>query len=266
MSQVDLKVEGKKSASEQTSEKYEKDEEMEQVYQMDMELPRAAEVVAASRDVNTQPQEQVVAEAEKIVKQYPTDKQRATLEKARAAKAEKRKVRMLEGRQGAQGTPAPDLLNQVTELLNSKFDSVNKVLDDIKQYLPYESPVQTNHQVIPVTSEDVSLPTNPSTYQQVNRTIDNRVAVPIYPDSSTLQKRQRSPSPVQIQAPDKRSYPMNDRYSDRQMTRDMGNNKRRFTDALSSIDFNNQEVSDRARINFNEQGGLPSIRPAGIFF
>lgn len=251
---VDVRVEGKQSAEEQVTEKYEKDIVLEQASQMDMELLRAAEVNRESRDIATPPQPQLIAEAEKIAKKYPTDKQRATLEKARAAKAEKRKLNMMNGRAGAQGTPAPDLITQVSELLNSKFESVNQILDDIKKYIPYEAPTQTNHSVPMAPEKQVSLPTNPETYQVQNSGTDNKVAFTIAPDSSTGMKRARSPSPVRL-TPVDNSYPLRDRYTTQQMNRDQRNNKRRFTQALSSIDFTNEDVMHRAKINFNEMGG-----------
>lgn len=258
---IDLKVEGKKSVSEQTSEKYAQDEVLEQATQMDMEIPRAAEVNRESRDIATPPQEMLVQEAEKIAKNYPTDKQRATLEKARAAKAEKRKQRMLEGKKGAQGTPAPDLIVQVSELLNSKFESVNKVLDDIKKFIPYESPVQTNHETITVRTEPVELPSNPQLFQVQNVEPDNRVTSLL----GSLTKRARSPTPER-KANEEGAYPMYDHYGQKRMRSDLRKENKRFSNALSSVDFNNQEVMDRAKINFNEQGGLPPVRPAGFFF
>lgn len=251
--QVDVRIEGKQSAEEQVTEKYEKDEVLEQASQMDMELPRAAEVNRESRDIATPPQPTLVAEAEKIAKQYPTDKQRATLEKARAAKAEKRKLRMMSGRAGAQGTPAPDLITKVSEMLNEKFASVNQVLDDIKKYIPYEAPTQTNHLVPKHQEKPVSLPTNPESYQVQNTSSDNKVPFTLAPDNSSV-PRDSSPPPVRI-IPSDNSYPLQDRYTTHQMTRDLRNNKRRFTQALSSIDFNNEDVMHRAKINFNEMGG-----------
>ena len=270
MSAIDLKVEGRKGNQEQVAEKYEADEILEQASQMDMEVLRAAEVVAESRDVATAPQSEVVAQAEDIAKKYPSDRQRATLAKARAAKAEKRKARELHGHQAAQGTPAPDLINQVSALLNSKFDNVNKQLDDLKRYLPYESPSQTNHVQDTVTVKPVELESASQIHQMQSTHADNRVPVLLpsqqQPIHAPVHDLEVTP-PTQVQTRyQEESYPQKRVRSNYDTLRDAKRNTSMFTKAMSQVNFNSDEVSQRAKINFDSQGGLPPLRPEGIFF
>lgn len=268
MSAIDLKVEGRKSNQEQVAEKYQEDAVLEQVSQMDMELPRAAEVVPESRDVAQPSQDVKIAQAEDIVKKYPTDRQRATLAKARAAKAEKRKLREMEGRQAAQGTPVPDLINQVTDLLQSKFDAVNKQLEDMKRYLPYEAPLQTNHLQAATAPQPVELESASQLHQLQNIHVDNQTAVPLPAvPSHTAVPIQPLPDPRERSTtPPSRAYPLKRTMDPQYPLREAKRNRNLFTRAMNSVNFNSDEVAERAKFNFDAQGGLPSLRPDGIFF
>lgn len=117
---------------------------MEEVSLLDMETQKPIEENIYDSDILKKPLQQIVSLGKTAVKQNISDKQRATLQKARAVLAEKRR---LEKNQKPSGTPAPDILTKVESMFEKKFSDVTSRLDNLQKIVAYEAPLQVNHQV-----------------------------------------------------------------------------------------------------------------------
>lgn len=117
---------------------------MEEVSQLDMETKRPIEETVYQPDIKDISLSEKIFLGKKAIKQNISDKQRATLAKARTVLAEKRR---LQKSTPPSGTPAPDILSKVQNMFENKFEYVNKKLDDLQKIIAYESPLQVNHQV-----------------------------------------------------------------------------------------------------------------------
>ena len=117
---------------------------MEEVSQLDMETKRPIEETVYQPDIKDISLSEKIFLGKKAIKQNISDKQRATLAKARSVLAEKRR---LQKSTPPSGTPAPDILSKVQNMFENKFEYVNKKLDDLQKIIAYESPLQVNHQV-----------------------------------------------------------------------------------------------------------------------
>lgn len=144
MDQAPQLVGGK--AKRQKTEKKENESKivMEEVSMMDMETQKPIEETVYQDDIKDISNYQKIELGKKSIKQNISDKQRATLAKARAVLAEKRR---LEKKIKPAGTPAPDILSKVQNVLESKFSDVNARLDNLQKIIAYEDPLQVNHEV-----------------------------------------------------------------------------------------------------------------------
>lgn len=249
MSAIDLSVEGQKGQKELIEEKHDESIVMEQVSQMDAELIRPVEISTPSRDIReNQSIDSTIEKANFVSKRYPSDKQLATLQKARAAKAEKAKVSKFKGTEAAKGTTAPDLLTQITTLFNEKFEAVNQQLHNLRRTLPYEAPLQSNHIVPPHQEVPIPVPSSSELFQLQSKQSDSNLSVPISsPTSLNASKRQRSPERSESLSKKPRFEPYDN-------TEESKRFKNMFTKALQTVNFVNSDSNARAQQNIQAQG------------
>ena len=145
-SEVPIKGKGDKSLSEKRlNDQMQRHEVLEQ---STTDVGQPPEVPRTSVDkLEEECSEKKVQEAIKMSKQYISDKQRASLAKARKILAEKRRYKRLEGKAKNQGTPAPDLLTNIQNQITSGFESVHKELESLRRVIPLEDPVHLDRQI-----------------------------------------------------------------------------------------------------------------------
>jgi hypothetical protein len=139
-------IEGNKSVADEVAERVAEQRVIEQVTLLDQVPPIPTDENQYSRDIKeSKTQEEKVTKAKSNNRQHISEKQRATLAKARAALAEKRRLEKTDGQAGKQGTPADDILVNISKRLDTEFKQIYDRLDNLKTIVPYEYPLQTNH-------------------------------------------------------------------------------------------------------------------------
>jgi hypothetical protein len=172
-STVPVSLEGKKSTpkDEELKEKQQTEIETNALLNLGTQVP--SEETTPSRDVSDIPLEKRVETHKVVQKQAISEKQRANLENARKALAEKRRREKAEGRDGAQGTPVPDYLSQFSEKMEQRFEQVMKALHDVQRIRPLETAAQNIQETsniqevkrvnVPTAQPDESIPVPKST-------------------------------------------------------------------------------------------------------
>ena len=140
------KIQGSQSKKVKIEElKNEKSMEMAQVSEMDLETVRPIDEDVNHPDIDEKSFPSKISQGKKANKQNISDKQRATLAKARSVLAEKRR---LQKKQKPAGTPAPDILSSIQHMFEKKFSVVNERLDNLQKISSaYEHPLQVNHEI-----------------------------------------------------------------------------------------------------------------------
>ena len=138
--QKEIKLEGTKTKEVNADQKADDEELMEQSIQMDLVTTQAPDVVPDKSDIQDTPQPAKIELAKTTATQTLADKRSASLAKARAAKAEKAKRLKAEGRDAAEGTPAPDLLHQIQSVFTTKFDAMHQELQDLRNTIGQSAP------------------------------------------------------------------------------------------------------------------------------
>lgn len=138
-----LQLSGARGEEDLSEQQAKKDEVQATLEQQDVEVPRAAEIPIPYEDIILPSElEEENVKAQAVVKKNISDKQRASLEKARAARAEKARLRRQGQDLGTEPETQPSLLLKFQELMEQKFSEVNKTLDGLKKTLPSESSIE----------------------------------------------------------------------------------------------------------------------------
>lgn len=143
-SSKDPTIEGVKDSSSEIEEKIEMQKVMEQVSQMDLPLINSNETVNYSPDIEQKDQQSVVLQGSEANKKKLSEKRIATLQKAREALKEKRRRMKADGENGKQGMPANDVLVNIMQKIDSKFEAFEKQLHSYQKYVAHEDPLQSN--------------------------------------------------------------------------------------------------------------------------
>lgn len=142
-------IEGATDPKLELEQKAERQELLEQASQMDQVRVVPVDELRDYSDIKKPTsQENLLEQAAAINKRLITDKQRANLERARAAKAEKKRLLEATGSTLAKGTPAPDLLVNLSKRLDeidARNGRIEQRLVDLIKIQPYEAPLQTQH-------------------------------------------------------------------------------------------------------------------------
>jgi hypothetical protein len=128
-----LKLSGNKGPEELGKEKQRATELVGTAEQQDMDIDLASEIPIPMDD--TFPLAQASKEStkvENVKKQYISEKQRASLEKARKVRQEKAMRRRAGQDLGNAPEIQPDLIEDITERLHSKFERVEKMLEELQ--------------------------------------------------------------------------------------------------------------------------------------
>lgn len=138
------KIEGSNDKEKDDELKASLEQDMEQVSQMDMDHVLPADATPFSRDIIEDPQATKVVHAEEAATEIVGEAQKATLPKAKKARAEKRKRAAATDLDLAQGTPAPNMIVEFTDLVNARFKEITEQLTDLKKLRGSEAPLQAN--------------------------------------------------------------------------------------------------------------------------
>ena len=166
-------VEGISSAKKTEAAAEEVYETIEQAKEMDLPAPQAVELTTPSRDIKESTPESVqIEEAKAVNKKKLSESQAATLAKARAAKAEKRKLAKAATPDGTNPAPVPDPFHQMQEELSSlgkKWAMSYNLLQDLQKRIGYESPLQ--QQQVPkapgTATQVVRMPSGSEVYEEM---------------------------------------------------------------------------------------------------
>lgn len=244
-------IQGAKQQASEAEERVERQEVGEEAAELALPVPLPAEETATNRDIEEKESiSEKIETAEKANKKKLSEKQAAQLANARAKRAEKKRIREAEGKQGAQGTPSPNLLADFSSLLESSMSTVLKRLDAMETRLPYEAPTQVNHYV------------PPSQVQPTEATASNSTLVPV---ASKDDARVGQPLPDHIANP---PPPKRVRFSQdpHHVVHDQELIHRRNAKALNSISYYNQAMQARADQHPNEMGARHVERAETNFF
>jgi hypothetical protein len=244
------KLQGIEDASKTERAEQELDEVLETSKDMDMETPRPVEETVQSRDIKGDRTEQTKEqEAKEVLKKLPSDKQIATLAKARAAKAEKRKALK---NVPVEGSPAPNPFDEVHSLLHqmkSQWQLTHDMVQDLQKRLPAETPLQ-NQQVFAATPVvPKTTISNPADVQNVQDT----KALPYPAINSSGMKRQRVPDDL-------------DDDEDEDFMRKMERYRKRNKRALDEVLYHNPRMEERAKQDPINSGVESSSSSSALFW
>lgn len=148
MTDIEMKIEGAKTTSNETDERVDRQVVLEQASQMDNIIPRPTDEAPFSRDLDSKKTHaNALEESVEITKKPISNRKEAQLVQARQALKNKRDAQKREGKKGAQGTPAPDLITDITKYMDQKFDHIYKMMQDIPVTLPAQAPLQPQDDV-----------------------------------------------------------------------------------------------------------------------
>jgi hypothetical protein len=161
-------LEGKKEAPKDEERKEKQSIEIETNAHLSIGPPLPSEETLPSRDLKETPLEEKVEIHEQAQEIAVLEKQKAGSEHTKKVIQEKKRRQKSEGKNGAQGTPAPDLLTQFSEKMDQKFEQILKVLHDVQRIRPLETANQmiqepssierTQRINVPTAQPDESIP------------------------------------------------------------------------------------------------------------
>lgn len=249
-----VKIEGKKDPELTTEDRVDQQKVIEQVSQQDMETKRPTDETAFNRDLVREPQEEIVEEAKENVKKgYNNDRWRASLEKARKVLAEKRARAKAEGRNGKQGTPAPDLITDIAKMMDDKMATVQTHLEDLKRIYAKEGPLQSQHVVLPQQTTVREVPEHPSDFLPLPAR--DQPEYPSLPDRTLLELEEVPAKKPRV-------------VIDYDPLKQQGNYAKRYQKALEHMEFQNQEMYNRVKIDpsLGRRRDMPGMQPGKKMF
>lgn len=228
---------------EDVDKKMDKEQVVAQVHEMDLITPVPVDENQFSRDLAETKEEHTekLEESHERVKRRITEKQQASLAKARAAKQEKARLAKLNGYDAAKGTPVPDLLAELKQEYEAKFAELNKKLlelQDQKKFRGEEAPLQHQH-IVP-----------------------QHVVKPIPDEVQQEEIAMRPVKTVPSSIPVGHSKPP---VSEEQADPDFDTMKR-FKRAIELMEFMNEPAQKRAKLNSESMGSKPDASAKSIFF
>jgi hypothetical protein len=208
-----------------------------------------------NRDIKQESQEKIVSKAEDNVKKVITRSWESSLPKAREALRLKREQSKLKNQDAAKGTTAPDLLVEVSNLLEKKFAPFLVQLESLKTMRSHEGPLQAQGKVEETKVEMIETPSFPNDVIPIHSHDE-----PNYPVIPQLAETEES-KPIAM----KRYYTNNqpDHTSKKARMEQQESYVRKFKKASEHFDFNTLEVSDRARQD-PATNGTPYERKANV--
>jgi hypothetical protein len=162
-------LEGKKEPPKEEDRKEKQSIEIETNAHLSLGAPIPSEEEKPSRDIE---EKNTLEEKVEIHDQAQTiavlEQQKASPAHAKKVVQERKRRQKADGKNGAQGTPAPDLLTQFSEKMDQKFEQILKVLHDVQRIRPLEtanqslqepSSIQKVQQInVPSVQPDESIP------------------------------------------------------------------------------------------------------------
>ena len=219
-------IEGAKEHSDELKQRIERQNVLEQASQMDNVIPRVIDEAPFSRDLESkQDNAGKLVQSATLVKKPLSTRKQAQLTEAREALRNKREAQKRDGKKGAQGTPAPDLMTNLTNYMDVKFEHMLKRMQDIPTVIASQAPL--NQQEIPSQIKKpkrVADSTVPTIYHELNEISDEDV----YMHAGV---RNRDHKRVK-------------NHSDEYM-KQVNNNAKRLRQSLRTRDIYNQESSKR---------------------
>lgn len=243
-------VEGKTDELRAIEERVDEQVLLQQAAEMDATRVIPVDEMREYSDIKKpEPQEKLLEEAREFNnKRIITDKQRASLERARKAKAEKKRRMEAENtpdnRDAAQGTPVPDYIVNALKDLHTNQEKYFSRLEDLLKVQPYQGPLQPQHIVqssAPVVVKPPQTANDPHSMNLLPKVEHNQLENP------SLQKpEKRYPSSMEYVSPDQDVLEETSRF------------KRKLNEAFKLMEYYTPEVNKRASLDPNGMG----IRPA----
>jgi hypothetical protein len=220
-------LEGKKEAPKDEERKEKQSTEIETNAHLSIGAPLPSEETIPSRDLKETSLEEKIEVHEQAQEIAVLEKQKAGAEHTKKVIQEKKRRQKAEGKNGAQGTPVPDLLTEFSEKMEKRFEQVMQALHDVQRIRPLETANQSIQE--------------PSSIQKVQR-----ISVPnVQPDESI---------PVPYSKRTVERYPeIEGSYTEDRFPRNTPSVQeyqhfaKKFKRNNDNIEFYNSEVRDRAQ-------------------
>jgi hypothetical protein len=224
-------IEGVADPSREVEDRVEKQELLEQVAQMDMVRKVPTDEMREYSDIKKQEsQETIIERASEINKRLITDKQRAALERARMAKAEKKRRMNAEGLDAAQGAPPANALVDERKWMEERFQAIEDRLHDLVKIRGHEAPLQPQHIV----------EHHPVTLQPPPQSAADPQTIPVLPKREVPDTLEE----VTLVTPQAVDYRKDDLYARQDQAF-----KRKFKDVFSNLEFYTEDVNKRGKID-----------------
>ena len=154
-------LEGKKQAPKDEEQIEKQTVEIEANALKDIHAPIPSEEERPSRDVveehSLEEKIEIHQEGQNIA---VLEKQKASSTNAKKTVAERKRREKSDEKNGAQGTPAPDVLSEFSARMNAKFDEILQALHDVKRIRPLETSNQSIGEPSSIqTTQMISVPT-----------------------------------------------------------------------------------------------------------
>lgn len=221
-------LEGKKEAPKDEERKEKQSTEIEINALKDLHPPIPSEEEKPSRDIQGETSlEQKVEIHQENQDVAILEKQKASAANAKKTLAEKKRREKADGKNGAQGTPAPDLLTQFSEQMNAKFEQILQALHDVQR-----------HRALETSTQSIGEKSNIQTVQKINVPNvqpDEMIPVPV-------SRRVREDYPDLERPPMKQQFPRESLDPD-----DYQHFAKKFKRTNQNLEFYDRDVRERAQ-------------------
>lgn len=242
-------LEGKKQAPKDEEQKEKQSTEIETNAFKDLHAPIPSEEEKPSRDIEGETSLQQKVEIHQENQDIAVlEKQKASTTNAKKTIAERKRREKSDGKNGAQGTPAPDVLTLFSEQMNAKFEQILQALHDVKRIRPLETSTQSIQE--PSNIQKVQMISVPTAQP------DEIIPVPI-------SRRMREDYPVIEQNVSKQQFP-------RQSVdpEDYEHFAKKFKRTNQNIEFYDRDVRERANQDqtLGQRPSASQYQSQGFFF
>lgn len=153
-------LEGKKNAPKDEEQKEKQLTEIEINALKDLHPPIPSEEEKPSRDVQGDTSLEKKAQIhQENIESAVLQKQKASASNSKKTITERKRREKADGKNGAQGTPAPDVLTEFSHKMNAKFDEILQALHDVKRVRALETSSQSIGEKSNIqTVQNISIP------------------------------------------------------------------------------------------------------------
>jgi pyruvate/2-oxoacid:ferredoxin oxidoreductase alpha subunit len=236
-------IQGATDAKQSESSEKEKEATVEQAHEMDLPTSLPIDETLPSRDVKEkQSQPEKEAQAEDVNKKSNSAKRSAILQKAREAKAEKRRLMKATSAEGATEV-MPDAFKDIQkemQTMGSQYKSMMEILQDLQQKIGSQAALIQNGVPLPtpVHKREEKLPSQSETVMEVEN--DHQA----FPASDLRMTRKRERSQMSLNDLEDEDDPSG--FEDREYLKQMERYAKKNKKALEGVFYQNKQMEDRA--------------------